>query len=63
MPDKANQVSYYIGQLYQSKMKFEKAIKEYNEFLTTVDADEFDLIEEVKKSIDECKEGKEHTKH
>jgi outer membrane protein OmpA-like peptidoglycan-associated protein len=63
-PNVDPQIHYLLGRAYHLNMEWDKAVEEYNKFLSILKGDELELLgEDVKKKIQECANGKELVKH
>ncbi|MBL7893212.1 MAG: OmpA family protein [Bacteroidia bacterium] len=63
-PNVDPQIHYLFGRAYHLNLEWDKAIGEYNKFLSILKGDELELLgDDVKKKIQECNNGKELVKH
>lgn len=56
-------IHYYLGEAYHINMDWNKAIKEYQDYRSTLKPDDKENIADVEKKIQECKNGIELVKH
>ncbi|MFQ5335119.1 MAG: OmpA family protein [Flavobacteriales bacterium] len=58
-PDLDPIVNYYLGRAYQLNMQWDKAVEQYEAYKVLLGAKDRDKLEDVKKKIAECKNGRE----